>query len=286
MLVKWKISLIAAILSVLPLHAEYCIDWKSWLQSYAGQSGHCWPSESECNSYYFSRCMNSNYKNDCAGPCYFKAGLYPKTGASKAGKSDQAIDDAAEKAAEANKKKQEALKKSSYQKLFGTEKENMLKNMKDVTLSPPSNQITLKPIPPARSQLDCIAHNDANRSWEQRALDCTPIIPNTPEPGEPVEAVGKVVVDPAMLGQFIESLHQRVKETRDSLIKQDETIKSLEKEIVAKEEKTLHGKDLKQESDAMKRAREVLAKAKADREHTALELTRLEQQEKEAAKQK
>ena len=286
MSVQWHRVLCTALLSVLPLHAEYCIDWKSWLQSYAGQSGHCWPSESECNSYYFSRCMNSNYKNDCAGPCYFKPGLYPKTGASKAGKSDQTADDAAEKAAEANKKKQETLKKSSYQQLFGAEKENMLKGMKDVTLSPPSNQIMLKPIPPARSQLDCVAHNDANRSWEQRAPDCTPIVPNVPEPGRPVEAVGNAVADPAMLTQFIESLHQRVQTTRDSLLKQDETIKALEKEIAAKGGKTLNAKDLKQESDAMQRARDALAKAKADRERTAQELIRLEQQEKEAAKDK
>ncbi|ADR34599.1 hypothetical protein Sulku_1939 [Sulfuricurvum kujiense DSM 16994] len=275
--ISFPIAVLSTILIASAAYAEYCIDWKSWLQSYAGQSGHCWPSESECNSYYFSRCMNSNYKNDCAGPCYFKPGLYPKTGASKAVKSDQTVDNSAQKAAENLNKTKEALKKAAYQKQFAQEKEKMLQGMKDVTLSPPSNQILLKPIPPARSQLDCIANNDANRSWGQRAPDCTPVIPNVPEPPSPVEASGNIVIDPAMLAQFIESLHQRVSQTRDSLIKQDETIKVMEKEVIA-----FQGKDIKEESDALKRAREALAKAKADRERTAHELSRLEQQEKKA----
>ncbi len=282
-LVSFPITVFVGILSSSTVYGEYCIDWKSWLQSYAGQSGHCWPTESECNSYYFSRCMNSNYKNDCAGPCYFKPGLYPKTGAAKAKQKDNNINTALQKAAEENKKKQDALKKAAEKKQFDAEKEKLLSGMKGgLGASSVSNQIVLKPIPPARSQLDCIANNEANRSWEQRAPNCTPVIPNVPEPGMPVEAAGTTVVDPQMLSKFIESLHQRVSTTRESLVKQDAAIKALEKEISQKEMKAPDTKIPKGDSDAMKRAKEALAKAKADRERTAQELSRLEQQEKEA----
>lgn len=272
---------LTVMLSILPIHAEYCIDWKSWLQSYAGQSGHCWPSESECNSYYFSRCMNSNYKNDCAGPCYFKPGLYPKTGAAKAEKKDNTMDTAVLKAAEEAKNKQISLKKAAEQKAFSAEKEKLLGSMKGVSASSASNQIILKPIPPALSQLNCIGNNEANRSWEQRAPNCTPILSNIPEPGMPVEAAGTTVADDQMLSNFIKSLHQRVSSTRESLAKQDAAIKALEKEISQKEIKKPDVKTPKGDSDAMKRAKEALAKAKADRERTAQELSKLEQQEKE-----
>ena len=281
-LVSFPIAVLVGMLSTSAIHAEYCIDWKSWLQKYAGQSGHCWPTESECNSYYFSRCMSSNYKNDCAGPCYFKPGLYPKTGAAKAQKKDNSINTALQKAAEESKKKQDALKKAAEQKQFDAEKEKLLSGMKGVGASSGSNQIVLKPIPPAQSQLHCIANNEANRSWEQRAPDCTPVMPNVPEPGMPVEAAGTTVVDPQMLSEFIESLHQRVSTTRESLAKQDAAIKTLEKEISQKEMKAPDTKKPKGDSDAMKRAKEALAKAKADRERTAQELSRLEQLEKEA----
>mgnify|MGYP001810128190 CR=1 FL=1 len=179
--------------------------------------------------------------------------------------------------------KQEALKKASEQKQFNTEKEKLLHSMKGVGgTSSTSNQIILKPIPPALSQLNCVGNNEANRSWEQQAPNCTPIVSNIPEPGMPVEAVGTTVVDSQMLNNFIKSLHQRVSTTRESLAKQDAAIKALEKEISQKEMKKPDVKIPKGESDAMKRAKEALAKAKADRERTAQELSKLEQQEKEA----
>ncbi|HLD23566.1 MAG TPA: hypothetical protein VJA83_06455 [Sulfuricurvum sp.] len=285
---KWAFFLFLWGVSSSVVQAEYCIDWKSWLQKYAGQSGHCWNSESECNSYYFSRCMSSTYKNDCAGSCYYKAGLYPKTGSAKAGKTSNGIDQTAAKAAEEKQKKQDALNKAFRQKKFDTEKANWLNGLKGVEPSSPSNQIVLKPIPPAgglaRSQLDCIANNDANRSWEQRALNCTPIIPNVPEPGIPVEVVAEPPADPALLNTFLEALHQRLSATRESLAKADREIVALEKEIALKEQKTADPKALKGESDAMKRAREALAKAKADRARTAQELSKLEQQEAAAQK--
>ncbi|MEW5832815.1 MAG: hypothetical protein AB1763_08260 [Campylobacterota bacterium] len=280
---KAAAALAAGMIAVSPIHAEYCIDWRPWLQKYAGQSGHCWPTESECNAYYFSRCMNSNYKHDCAGPCYFKPGMYPKTGAAKSPKSDDGAAAAAKKAAALKQQQQQdALKKAFQQQQFNAEKEGLLGSMKGVPPSFPSNQIVLKPVPPARSQLDCIANNEANRSWELRAPNCTPVLPSVPEPGKPVEAVGTTTYDPQMLGKFIETLHQRVSTARESLSKQDAAIRAMEKEISQKEMQAPDTKLPKGESDALKRAREALAKAKADRERTAQELARLEQQEKEA----
>lgn len=285
---KWLLLLFLWGVSISVLQAEYCIDWKSWLQKYAGASGHCWNSESECNTYYFTRCMSSTYKNDCAGSCYYKPGLYPKTGSTKAGKTTDGIDQAAAKAAEEKQKKQAAINKAFQQNKFDTEKANWLGGLKEVKPSSPSNQIVLKPIPPegslARSQLDCVANNDANRSWELKATNCTPRYPQVPEPEMPVEVAAEPPVDSALLSNFLEALHQRLSATRESLAKADREIATLEKELSLKEQKAADPKASKGESDAMKRAREALAKAKAERAQTAQELSKLEQQEAAAQK--
>lgn len=284
--INWVI-LLSALNSTL-LFAEYCIDWKPWLQKYAGQSGHCWNSEPECNSYYFSRCLSSNYKNDCAGSCYYKPGFYPKTGSAKGGKTANDIDQSAAKAAEEKQKKQDAINKVSQQKKFDADKSNWMKGLKEVEPSSSSNQIVLKPVPTegdlARSQLDCVAHNDANQSWEKRAKNCTPILPNVPEPSHPVEVTAEPLSDPMLLNQFLKALQQQLLSMHESLAKEDRNIAALEKEIAIKEQKSSDPKASKSESDALKRAREALAKAKADRARTAQELSKLEQQEAAAQK--
>jgi cell division protein FtsN len=167
-------------------------------------------------------------------------------------------------------------------------KESMLGDFKGISpSSEPANNISLKPVPPAgglaRSQLDCIARNKPGESWEKHAADCTPVTPNVPEPPTPTRV--DVPTDPALLAKFLASIGQLISTSRESLVKQDQEISVQEHTIAQEELKVADPAKPKAESDALRRAREALAKAKADRARTATELARLEQQE-QAARQK
>jgi hypothetical protein len=260
-------------------HAEYCVNWSSFVQRGTGNSGHCWSSESECKSYVMSRPMG-----DFSGGCYYRPGLYPPTGSQKGGNKSSASKDAANKAAAAQKSKQDAAKQAE-QRAFDQDQQQLLHTIKGGSSSSESeNTISLKPLPPpgglARSQLDCAARNPAERSWEKRAIDCTPVTPNVPEPPSPTRV--DVPTDPALLAKFLATLGQRISASRESLAKQDQEIAARERTIAQEELKIADPNKPKGESDALRRAREALAKAKADRARTATELARLEQQEQAA----
>lgn len=263
-----------------PAYAEYCVNWSSFVQRGSGTSGHCWASESECSTYVMSRPMG-----DFSGGCYYKPGLYPPTGSKKGGGASSASKDAANKAAAAEKSKQDAAKRQqaeAAQKAFNEEQKSLLDSVKGVpSYSEPANNISLKPVPPAgglaRSQLDCIARNKPGESWENHAADCAPVTPNVPEPPSPTRV--EVPADPALLAKFLASLGQRISTSRESLVKQDHEIALQERAIAQEELKVADPAKPKLESDALRRAREALAKAKADRARTAAELAKLEQQE-------
>jgi hypothetical protein len=256
-----------------------CVNWSAFVQRGTGNSGHCWASEPECKSYVMGRPMG-----DFSGGCYYRPGLYPPTGSQKGGNKSSASKDAANKAAAAQKSKQDAAKQAE-QRAFEQDRQELLRSVQGGSSSPePENNISLKPLPPpgglARSQLDCLARNPADRSWEKRALDCTPVTPNVPEPSSPTRV--DVPADPALLAKFLETLGQRISTSRESLVKQDQAIAAQEHTIAQEELKVADPNKPKAESDALRRAREALAKAKADRARTAAELARLEQQEQAA----
>lgn len=264
-----------------PAHAEYCVNWSAFVQRGTGNSGHCWASEPECKSYVMSRPMG-----DFSGGCYYRPGLYPPTGSQKGGNKSSSKD-AANKAAAAQKSKQDAAKQAE-QRAFDQDQQQLLHSVKGVSSSSePENNISLKPLPPpgglARSQLDCIARNKPEDNWEKRAADCTPVIPGVPEPPSPTKV--DVPTDPASLAKFLAVLGQRISTTRESLAKQDQEIAAQEHKIAQEELKIADPNKPKAESDALRRAKEALAKAKADRARTAAELARLEQQEQDARKQ-
>jgi hypothetical protein len=223
---------------------------------------------------------------DFSGGCYYRPGLYPPTGSQKGGSNSSASKDAANKAAAAQKSKQDAAKQAE-QRAFDQDRQQLLHSIQGgSSSSEPENNISLKPLPPpggqARSQLDCAARNPADRSWEKRAIDCTPVTPNVPEPPSPTRV--DVPTDPASLAKFLATLGQRISASRGSLAKQDQEIAAQERTIAQEELKIADPNKPKGESDALRRAREALAKAKADRARTATELARLEQQEQNARK--
>ncbi len=262
-------------------HAEYCVNWSTFVQRGTGNSGHCWASEPECRSYVVSRPMG-----DFSGGCYYRPGLYPPTGSQKGGDKSSASKDAANKAAAAQKSKQEAAKQAE-QRAFDQDRQQLLGAIKGPpSSSEPENSIPLKPLPPpgglARSQLDCAARNPGARSWEKQAIDCTPVTPSVPEPSSPTRV--DVPTDPASLAKFLATLGQRISASRGALAKQDQEIAAQERTIAQEELKIADPNKPKGESDALRRAREALAKAKADRARTAAELARLEQQEQDARK--
>ncbi len=278
---KWRSLIFLLVFWNPPAHAEYCVNWSTFVQRGTGNSGHCWASESECKSYVISRPMG-----DFSGGCYYRPGLYPPTGSQKGGNKSSASKDAANKAAAAQKSKQDAAKQAE-QRAFDQDRQQLLGAIKGPpSSSEPENNISLKPLPPpgglARSQLDCAARNPAARSWEKQAIDCTPVTPNVPEPPSPTRV--DVPTEPALLSKFLATLGQRISASRESLAKQDQEIAARERTIAQEELKIADPNKPKGESDALRRAREALAKAKADRARTATELARLEQQEQDARK--
>ncbi len=166
--------------------AEYCLDWSSFVAKHSGSTGHCWPSERECNSYRMSRPAG-----DYVGGCYYRPGQYPRTGEQKAGGKSSATGDAAKAAAE-QQKKRDAMKREqaeSERQAFEKDRQQLLGTVKGASPSEPARTITLKPLPPAagtaRSQLDCISRNSPEASWEKKAPDCAPVTPDVPEPSQP-----------------------------------------------------------------------------------------------------
>lgn len=185
-------------------------------------------------------------------------------------------------AAQSQQAAEQAAEKVEIQKL-GSELKGGL------TIEAPNN-ITLKPIPPAgrsaRSQLDCAASikpdenhsNPAEESWESHMGGCAPITPNVPEPPKPTRVDDKADT----LAKLLESLKLRITKTRETLKQQDQVIAAKEQEVTQESLKIVEPGKPEGESDALRRALEALAKAKADRERTAAELTKLEQQEQAA----
>jgi hypothetical protein len=117
-------------------------------------------------------------------------------------------------------------------------------------------------------------------------------MPSVPEPPAPtaVDEFSNIPEEPVALMQYLSRIATRIGETRDNLANTYREITVREKEIavISKSKDAASTKpDVRKEpapgeSDAMKRALEALAKAKAEREKNAAELERLEQQEQRA----
>ncbi|MDD2700889.1 MAG: hypothetical protein PHH36_06580 [Sideroxydans sp.] len=260
--------------------AEYCLDWSAVVRKYSGSSGHCWASEKECNSYRMSRPAG-----DYSGGCYYKPGMYPRTGQEK-GKAKPSEDKAA---AELQKKQQAAKQKQAEQERqqAASDRQQLLGTLKGVGPVTPERTILLKPAPPvggtARSQLDCASRNTALRpeetrdSWENRAKDCSPVTPAVPDASPPVAVDEATPASADQLTSLLQELLQQITATRGLLNERESAVVQAEREV--ERESAKKSDKPAGESDALRRAKAALAKAKADREKTANELAALEKQE-------
>lgn len=200
---------------------------------------------------------------------------------------------AAAKAAEAARLQQEAKQRAALQAQQAEEHKAILSmgdELKGVTIKAP-NTITLKPVPPAarsaRSQLDCAAsikpdtdHSDPGaESWENYTGNCKPASPSIPA----VPAPTRVESQSDQLAKLLDGLMHQITQKRETLTQMDQEIAAREQEVTQESLKIVSPD--KPESDALRRAREALEKARADRARTADELAKLEQQER-AAKNK
>ena len=202
-------------------------------------------------------------------------------------------DMAAAKAADAIRLQQEAKERATLQAQQAEERKailNMGGELKGGFAIEAPNNITLKPIPPAarsaRSQLDCAASikpdlknlDSGTDSWEKFTGDCKPAQPNIP----PVPPPTRVENQADQLAKILGGLMQQITSKRETLTQLDQKIAAHEQEV-AQESLKIVSPD-KSESDALRRAKEALEKARADRARTADELAKLEQQELTARK--
>jgi hypothetical protein len=279
--------------------AEYCLDYSSGVKSLARQSGSgssrgCVATESECKAARISNA--SSY----SGGCYYVPGLYPPThGGASGGMSS--VDNAA-KANDSAQKKIRAQQQAEEQAAQRTAQQAGRSLLTDIKGVESSSGLTIKmpavkAVGKARAQLDCVQRASANSKREEAARlgtdapvrgsqddfenaeDCRPVPANVPEASAPVPVGDELPRDPVLLAKLLDSLLARQRDVRHRLDGQDRDIAKLEAEVKRGEQApNVDIKTAPVESDALRRAREALAKARADRQKTAAEYDKLQQQ--------
>lgn len=298
----WACVMGALLLVALPLRAEYCVNYSSRVLSLARQSGShqtrgCVATESQCDAGRMSR------PGDYSGLCYYVPGMYPPT-AGKSGGGAPAGDQGAKASAEAQKKirAQQQAEDQAAQRAAQQTRQDLLGGLKGV--EPSSTGLTIKlPAPAtagtARTQLDCVTRSSSASAREQparlgagvgddfeRAEDCRPVTPGVPAASPPVPVAEELPRDPALLARMLESLLARQREMQLQLARQDRDIAQREAEVAREEQAPkVDLKNAPAQSDALRRAREALAKARADRLKTAAEYEKLQQQAQQARQQ-
>lgn len=187
--------------------------------------------------------------------------------------------DSQQSAWEKSVKEQEEAAQRQLQK----DLESLKGGLKGVEVGNP-NEIRLK-APPSGSalrQLDCAREQSMaggiethGKDWTHSS-DCKPLRPEVPSVSTPVPAEMKGKIPQVQL-----DLQQRISVKRQELVRQDNEIVRLERAVRTEE---LKPEELKKEaaqgeSVALKKARDALAKAQADRARTASEIAKLEKQE-------
>jgi hypothetical protein len=298
-------SLVAVLLLAAPVQAEYCVNYSSRVMSLARQSGSsqsrgCVATEAQCESGRMSR------PGDYSGICYYVPGLHPPT-PGKSGGGPSTMDQAAKANSDAQKKirAQQQAEDQAAQRAAQQARQDLLGGLKGAEPSP-GLTIKLPPPPPtqARKQLDCVtrasaasasAREDAarlgpgaptqgNQDDFANAQDCRPVAtPGVPPASPPTPVADELPRDPALLARLLESLLARQRDMQQQMAGQDRDIAKLEAEIAREEQSPkVDIKDAPAQSDALRRAREALAKARADRQKTAAEYEKLQQQAQEA----
>ena len=287
--------------------AEYCLNYSSGVKSLARQSGSsssrgCVANESECKSALMSN------PRDYSGSCYYVPGMYPPTlGATAKGASSV---DQSEKANALAQKKIAEQKKSEadYQSALAQQAKNSLLANGIMGVSTSKGMSIKIPAPitsgSSRNQLDCVTRSSASAARGEKAglgaevlgdehhadfessTDCRALMPNPPPVSAPAPVLETEIPNSReQIAQFLAALVGRMQQTKQVLANQDQQIDTLRAEV-AREEQAPVKLDLKTaqpvQSDALRKAREALNKAQADRRQTALDLEKMQQQEREA----
>ena len=159
------------------------------------------------------------------------------------------------------KRVEAAAAETARQVQFNRKKSELLRNLKTT-----------------RQQLNCVAGQGGDFT---NATNCQPVTPAVPSASSP-EIVNDDAIpsDPVALTQFLSTLSSRIGTYRATLAETDSEIAVHEQEVERESKDQPDVKDKPAgESDTLRKAREALARAKADREKTASELQKLEQQE-------
>jgi hypothetical protein len=197
---------------------------------------------------------------------------HPKNGKGNANVFSPAISPAQQKI---NQQIQE--EKAAEDAAYSANQQKLLLDLKgDIAVSKP-NTIDLKapPEPSAVRQLGILERegrqsvSEGKRSdWENPPKNLPPaVIPKVPE----------TVGDRSSHEALLKDLMGRITASRQKVTTLDQEVKQLE-ETVAKEEK-ISATENKADDDALRKAREALQRAKENRDKTAAELRRLEEQE-------
>jgi hypothetical protein len=288
------------LISATVAHAEYCLNYSSGVKSLARQSGSsssrgCVATEQECKAALISNA--SSY----SGSCYYVPGLYPPTQGAASGGTSSSIDQAARANDSAQKKirAQQQAEEQAAQRAAQEVSQGLLHEIRGVesssglTIKMPTTQ----PAGKARAQLDCVQRASSSSKREaaarlgpdasvrggqddfENAEDCRPVSSNVPEVSAPVPVADELPRDPALRARLLDSLLVRQRDMRRQLVSQDRDIAKLEAEVKRAEQvPKVDVRTAPMESDALRRAREALAKARADRQKTALEYDKLQQQ--------
>lgn len=300
-----RAALAAWLLCAGVVHAEWCLNYSSGTMSLARQAGQggsmrgCVATEAECNA---ARMSNSGAYS---GVCY-PVGA-DAAGRGGAGSGPSSVEQAAQASQQAQEKvrKQQAAQTEYEARQAAWARDQLLRGgLKDVQTS---SGLTIKL--PARSQLDCVARGSANAAVGEDARlgaevagrehhadfgadgDCRPLPPASVPPASPPQVVsaatGEVPEDPAQLARFLEQLLAGMQSARQNLARQDSDIARLEAEVQQQRQEPpkLDLQTAKPaESDALRKAREALARAKAEREKTAQELRAMEERHAAASR--
>lgn len=187
------------------------------------------------------------------------------------------------------KYEQQQREEAAREAAFSADQQRLLTDLKgDVSLSRP-NTIDLK-MPPeatASGQLGLLdregrqaAAKGKRSDWENPPKTLpSAVTPTIPEPSAPVSAEGDLKGKP-LPEEMLKGLLEKITTSRTHVEKLDQEVKHLE-ETVAKEEKKA-ATEKKPEDDSLRKAREALQRAKENREKTAAELKRLEEQAAQA----
>jgi hypothetical protein len=278
----------------------------------------CWPTQEACEAYQKANQYDAVHKYDFSGGCYQSGAGSSSSGSGKgtsnsfknafkqtlateivAGILGAALNPPPPKGGQGHAQpaagppaptqqqidQQIQAQKMAQEAAYSADQQRLLRDLKgDIAVGNP-NVMTLKapPEPSASRQLGLLdreghqAGSGGKRSdWENPPKNLpAAVLPKVPEPPTPVSAEGDVKGgrSPEAL---LKDLLGQVTTSRQKVDRLDQEVKQLEETVVREEKKAATENNA--DDEALRKAREALQRAKENREKTAAELRRLEEQ--------